>query len=92
MASDILLLSLCFLLGYSMADFSQWENKTFGQLHRRKVKDYSLPVLPYRELNPVIDRISLKVHYQGHHKAYEEKMNAVLKEWREEVSSEFVSL
>lgn len=51
------------------------------------VQQYELPDLPYsfNELEPYIDERTVKVHYLGHHKAYTDKMNAALKDWREKV-------
>lgn len=47
-----------------------------------------LPDLPYphEALEPLLDAATLKVHHQGHHKAYTDKTNAALKEWREQVT------
>ena len=49
---------------------------------------FQLPDLPfaYNALEPLIDTATLKVHHQGHHKAYCDKTNSVLKQWRDEVS------
>ena len=49
---------------------------------------YPHPKLPYAydALEPFIDAATLQVHHQGHHRAYCAKMNAALKEWREQVS------
>ena len=50
---------------------------------------YAHPNLPYEynALEPFINAATLKVHHQGHHRAYCTKMNAALKEWREKVGS-----
>lgn len=47
-----------------------------------------LPDLPYSytALKPHLSSVTLRVHHQGHHKAYCDKTNAALEEWREEVS------
>lgn len=47
-----------------------------------------LPDLPYQYngLEAYIDVKTLRVHHLGHHKAYTDKMNVILKEWRCEVS------
>ena len=47
-----------------------------------------LPDLPYEygDLKPHLDSETLKVHHQGHHKAYCDKTNAALWEWRAQVS------
>ena len=52
-------------------------------------EDYPLPNLPfdYEDLQPFLDTPTLKVHHLGHHKAYTDKMNSALKQWREQVSS-----
>ena len=56
--------------------------------------DYPLPDLPYGydELEPLIDTQTLKVHHLGHHKAYTDKMNAALKQWKEEVEISLMHL
>lgn len=50
--------------------------------------EYPLPNLPfgYEDLEPFLDTPTLKVHHLGHHKAYTDKMNAALRQWREKVS------
>ena len=47
-----------------------------------------LPDLPYSydDLSPHLDAATLRVHHQGHHKAYTDKTNAALKQWRDQVS------
>ncbi|XP_071150597.1 superoxide dismutase [Mn/Fe]-like [Mytilus edulis] len=47
--------------------------------------EYELPNLPYDydELEPYIDKETLRVHHQGHHAAYTKKLNAVLESWRQ---------
>lgn len=47
-----------------------------------------LPDLPYDhgDLEPHLDSATLKVHHQGHHKAYCDKTNTALREWRAQVS------
>ncbi len=46
-----------------------------------------LPDLPFGHdaLEPLLDAATVKVHHQGHHKAYCDKTNAALKEWRAQV-------
>ena len=53
----------------------------------QKADKYELPNLPYQYngLEPYLDERTLIVHHQGHHKAYTDKMNAALHEWREKV-------
>ena len=48
---------------------------------------YPLPSLNYgySDLEPHIDRKTVQVHHGGHHRAYTNKMNAALKEWRASV-------
>ncbi|XP_013420018.1 uncharacterized protein LOC106180552 isoform X3 [Lingula anatina] len=47
---------------------------------------YPLPPLPYPYggLEPHMDERTVQIHHQGHHAAYTTKMNAALKQWREE--------
>ena len=49
--------------------------------------EYPLPNLPfgYEDLEPFLDTPTLQVHHLGHHKAYTDKMNAALQQWREKV-------
>lgn len=51
---------------------------------------YPHPRLPYAydALEPFVSEETLQVHHQGHHRAYCTKMNAALKEWREQVERE----
>jgi len=46
-----------------------------------------LPDLPYSydALEPFIDAATLRVHHQGHHRAYCNKANAAVQEWRAQV-------
>lgn len=48
-----------------------------------------LPELPYSTsaLEPLLDAATLHIHHQGHHKAYCDKTNAALQEWRAHVSA-----
>ena len=48
---------------------------------------YQHPKLPYTydHLEPFVSEATMRVHHQGHHRAYCTKLNAALKEWREEV-------
>lgn len=54
----------------------------------QSMQEYPLPELPYAYdgLEPFLDAATLRVHHQGHHKAYTNKMNVALKDWREHVS------
>lgn len=49
----------------------------------------TLPDLPYSyaALEPHLDTATLRVHHQGHHRAYCDKTNAALEEWRAKVSN-----
>ena len=51
------------------------------------LKQLLFPDLPYGydELEPFLDAATLKVHHQGHHKAYTRKTNTALDKWREQV-------
>ncbi len=46
-----------------------------------------LPDLPFSHdaLQPHLDPATLQVHHEGHHKAYCDKTNAALEEWRAQV-------
>lgn len=46
-----------------------------------------LPELPfsYDAMLPHLDAATLRVHHQGHHRAYTDKANAVLQQWRDQV-------
>lgn len=46
-----------------------------------------LPDLPFalNALEPLLDAATLKVHHEGHHKAYCDKTNAAIEEWRAQV-------
>ena len=46
-----------------------------------------LPELPYSfsDLEPHISSATLRVHHQGHHKAYCDKTNVALQAWRAQV-------
>lgn len=67
-------------------ELTNWEGKTYDQMHEPTLKPYSLPILPYeggyRGLEPVIDERTLKVHHTGHHKTYTDNMNSLLSSWR----------
>jgi Fe-Mn family superoxide dismutase len=47
--------------------------------------EFQLPKLPYAydALEPYIDETTLKVHHDGHHKAYVEKLNLALQDYPE---------
>lgn len=49
---------------------------------------YPLPDLPYgySDLEPFLDQATLNVHHAGHHRAYTNKMNGALAEWRKKVA------
>ncbi|XP_070570772.1 superoxide dismutase [Mn/Fe]-like [Ptychodera flava] len=51
---------------------------------------YELPTLPYDygDLEPYIDEATVRVHHQGHHAGYTQKMNAALSTWRSKVESQ----
>ena len=68
------------------ANGGSWHDKVYGNI-RTYQDTYLLPDLPYkyRELEPYIDGKTLRVHHLGHHQAYTDKMNKLLKEWRREV-------
>jgi len=50
----------------------------------RPTLEYELPPLEYKfeDLEPYIDRETVKVHYLGHHHKYAELMNNALRSWR----------
>lgn len=77
----------------SVVDSGSWHDKIYGDVLVFQ-EHHVLPDLPYKydELEPHIDVRTLRVHHLGHHEAYTNKMNAVLKEWRREVSSKSVAL
>lgn len=77
-----LLLLLC-----SIVQAGSWQDKIYGNVNVFQ-EHYLLPNLPYQynELEPYIDAKTLRVHHLGHHMAYTNKMNNILKEWRHEVS------
>ena len=54
-------------------------------LRNRVTESYELPDLPYSmaELEPYVDESTVKVHYHGHHKSYQIKINIALQAWRE---------
>ncbi|XP_013420017.1 uncharacterized protein LOC106180552 isoform X2 [Lingula anatina] len=49
-------------------------------------EDYPLPPLPYsyNSLEPHMDATTVQIHHLKHHAAYTKKMNAALKQWRDE--------
>ena len=57
-------------------------------------EQYKLPDLPYAYdgLEPFIDEATVRVHHLGHHAAYTKKMNAALKDWRESVGYQLITL
>ena len=77
-----ILVAVCCLLLPSTA-----QHEAYEQLVHYST-DYSLPNLPfaYDELEPYLDTPTLRVHHLGHHRAYTDKMNGALQQWREEVS------
>ena len=76
-----LLLACCYI------PFACAQHESF-ELLIHPIDDYPLPNLPfgYEDLEPFLDTPTLKVHHLGHHKAYTDKMNAALQQWREKVS------
>ena len=80
-------LLLLVVLFCSIVNTGSWHEKIYGNVNVFQ-EHYPLPDLPYRydELEPYIDAKTLRVHHLGHHEAYANKMNAILKEWRREVS------
>ena len=82
------MLLLFAILLYSIVNTTgSWHEKVYGKVNVFQ-EHHVLPDLPYQydELEPFIDESTLRVHHLGHHKAYTNKMNAALKEWRREVS------
>ena len=79
----VLLASCCISMAYA-------QHESF-ELLVHPLDEYPLPNLPfgYEDLEPFLDTPTLKVHHLGHHKAYTDKMNAALKQWREEVGKEW---
>ena len=79
----LLLVILC----CSIVKSGSWHEKVYGNVNVFQ-KHYTLPDLPYQydQLEPYIDEKTLRVHHLGHHKTYTDKLNAILKEWRREVS------
>ena len=81
------MLLLFAVLFCSIVTSGSWNEKVYGNVNTFQ-EQYLLPDLPYKydELEPYIDAKTLRVHHLGHHQAYTNKMNALLKEWRREVS------
>lgn len=52
----------------------------------RPALEYELPPLEYGfyDLEPFIDGETVRIHYQGHHAKYTEKLNIALKQWRKQ--------
>ena len=71
----------------SLALPSSAQRESYVQLGHYST-DYPLPNLPfgYDELEPYLDTPTLRVHHLGHHRAYTDKMNAALRQWRKAVS------
>ncbi|XP_076089229.1 superoxide dismutase [Mn/Fe]-like [Mytilus galloprovincialis] len=67
-----------------LLDFSSGKQEIY-KINDVIAADYDLPSLPYDydELEPYIDKETLRVHHQGHHAAYTKKLNAVLESWRQ---------
>ena len=80
-------LLLLVMLFCSIVNTESWHDKIYGNVNVFQ-EHYTLPDLPYQydELEPYIDAKTLRVHHLGHHEAYTNKMNAILKEWRRKVS------
>lgn len=74
------------IIHFALCSYAQRESY---ELLTRYSEEYPLPHLPfaYDELEPYLDTPTLKIHHQGHHKGYADKMNAALKQWREQVST-----
>ena len=69
----------------------RWPDEVVGppyHLLSVRAERYILPLLPYdySDLEPYIDKKTVVAHYDGHHEAYRQKMNAALNDWREDVS------
>jgi len=49
--------------------------------------ELSLPDLPYGYdgLEPYVDEATVRVHHSGHHRAYTDKANVALEQWRAQV-------
>jgi len=75
-----------------IANGGSWHGKLYGNI-RTYQDTYLLPDLPYKytALQPYIDGKTLRVHHLGHHQAYTDKMNKLLKEWRREVRCHHVT-
>ena len=82
-----MLVLLLVVLCCSVVKTGSWHEKIYGNLNVFQ-QHYALPGLPYKydQLEPYIDEKTLQVHHLGHHKTYTDKLNAILKEWRREVS------
>lgn len=74
-------LILCWLLYCSEAQRGSYQVLVEPQ------DELQLPDLPYSydALSPHLDAATLRVHHQGHHKAYTDKTNTALQQWREQV-------
>ena len=77
---------LALIIYFALCSCAQRESY---ELLTRYSEEYPLPNLPfaYDELEPYLDTPTLKIHHLGHHKGYAHKMNAALKQWREQVSA-----
>lgn len=75
------------LCAWSLALPGLAQRESYEQLTHSSA-DYPLPNLPfaYDELEPYLDTPTLRVHHLGHHRAYTDKMNTALRQWREHVS------
>src|SRR5665213_3251396 len=63
-----------------MAQRPSQQNSTNEILSARPAKLFELPELPYAfdALQPSIDATTMKVHHDGHHRAYVEKLNEAM--------------
>ena len=80
-------MEVCALLVFCLTICASAQRESYEQLTRPS-EDYPLPNLPfaYDELEPYLDTPTVKVHHLGHHKAYTDKMNTALQQWRHHVS------
>ena len=88
-------LRLVFALVTAAAALLRAEAAGDGQLYYARVllepnggRAYELPALPfaYAALEPHIDEATVRVHHDGHQRAYTDNMNALLAQWRAQVS------
>ena len=77
------------LLVFGFISFAAGQHESL-ELLVHTLEEYPLPNLPfgYEDLEPFLDTPTLQVHHLGHHRAYTDKMNAALQQWREKVRGE----